>query len=255
MKANPELRKRIAEIFLTYYQDTAIQKSILSYCEDREVALIAITNDKEFPCKKLRNLKLDTETSFKYNVLNKFAFFKEPYNLYYSCAKYQFGVPIFYFTGDDKDTVKKRVKEWGMNCKKDVIQYDLSIDIDSPSFKDTKIAKEDTLKIYKHLSKKQPVEIRFTGCGFHLVLNNEWHGTDFNTKDLDKMYKKAIKLKNKYSELIDTHVIEPRRVIKIPNTLVYREGYENIMICKTLTLEQLEKLKLEDVTYAKIPQE
>ena len=54
MKANLELRKKVTEIFTSYYSNPDVVKSILPYhVEGRETCMIAITNDKEYPLKKL----------------------------------------------------------------------------------------------------------------------------------------------------------------------------------------------------------
>lgn len=253
MKANPELRKSISEKFLKYYSDDEVKKVIVPFHKYRETCLIAITYDKEFPFKKMRNLKMDNEPSYFFNIIKKFEYFKEPYNLYYSCAKYTSGLPIFYNVGDDKETVKERTKKWGLIHTSQMESFDLALDIDSPDFKKIKIAKEDTIQIYKYLYKtNKNMSIRFSGCGFHIVIPEYWKGSEIQKKDIDNMRKKAVKLKDKFSELLDTHVIEMRRVIKTPNSLVYKEGYPFIMKCKELTIEELEKFELEDYIYERI---
>jgi len=251
-RANPEFRKKIAERFLSYYKRMEVQKYILPYHFHRETALIGITNDKEYPYKKIRNLKLDDEKSFFYSIIRKFEVFKEPYNLYHSCASYRNGLPIFYYSGDSKETVKERQIQWLMCCSKQTESYDMSIDIDSPSFSKLKIAAQDTLRIANIISKRHEIEVRFTGCGFHIILKNYWKGTELKKKDMDKMKKFAEKYKNTQSELVDTHVIEPRRVIKTPHSLVYREGYRNIMKCEKMELVELQDFDQEAYIYEKL---
>jgi hypothetical protein len=152
--------------------------------------------------------------------------------------------------------VNNRKDLWGKILKSRITSYDLCIDIDSPDFKSLKYAREDTAVLYERLikDKNNMPSIRFTGCGFHIILKNFWvkKSVCFNSVDMRRMFKKVEKLKDEYSELVDTSIIETRRLIKTPNTLVYKEGYDKILICKELTIKQLNEFKLEDYVYEKV---
>lgn len=252
-RANPDYRRRIAEKFMSQYQNEELRKSFLEFHKNRETMLIAITNDRLFPLKKIRNLKYDALESFDYVIGGKFKFWKEPYNIYYSCARYKNGIPIFYYTGDSKEIVKQRQTIWKQNCHKEAVSFDMALDVDSPDFKSLKIAAQDTARIYKKFAKKHDdVSIRFSGCGFHLVAPNCWKGEGITDKDIMKIRKEAEGYKKTISDLVDTHVIEPRRVIKTPGTLVYKEGYRYIMKCKIISFEELENFNMENYIYEKL---
>lgn len=253
MKANPDLRKRVCSDFLEYYSKEEVQKDIVEQHKFRETGLISITLDKEFPKKKIRNLKLDNLSSFKYTILNAMEYFREPYNIYHSCAKYDNGLPIFFFSGMKKEEIEQRKKEWVEECNNKIISYDYYIDIDSPSFEALKLCADDTLNIYKKIIKKKDnVKLIFSGCGFHIVIP-EYLKKCPTEKDVNDLKKEVKKFNLKDSELVDYQVISLKRIKKTVNTLCFREGYKNIMLSRYIdNPDELKNFDYKKYVYKKV---
>ena len=255
MKPNPELRKRISEVFINYYSNPDIRKYITEAHRFKETGLIAVTNDKEFPKKKIRNLKLDLISSFDYTILNALRYFKEPYNVYHSCATYKNGLPIFFNNGMSKEEVNAKKEEWKNTRNDKITSFDYFLDIDSPSFETLPVIAQSTLEIYNFLKEyNENVKVIFSGCGFHLTIKDYIKGKP-TLEEIETLRSDAKKINEMFSEFVDYGVVEYKRIKKTPNTLVYREGYKNIMLCKEVeNIEELKNFKYKNYIYQKVKQ-
>jgi hypothetical protein len=118
----------------------------------------------------------------------------------------------------------------------------------------------DTHKICVDLDKKGIVySLRFSGCGFHIIIQYteipDYKKHSFNPFDKKNIFIHCNKLNKKYhdkiSEMVDFSINDARRIIKVPNTLVYNPAKTNerLLICKIINRDDLKKFDIKRYTY------
>lgn len=250
----------IIKIFEDYYKDYLHQLNILPFLYNRETALLNKTEYARF--NDLRNIRISEHKNFEYNVLNRIVKNKLPYNIYYSLAYYERGVPIFNFLGYT-DEEKERLKDsWKKDHWKTIKKYDWLIDVDAKNIKELEACAEDTEKICNKLEKKKiPYSLRFSGCGFHVVIPYQYipkkENYHFNPMEKNNIYTYCNEMNKEYyekiSELVDYGINDSRRIIKCPNTLVYNpEKTKNlILLCQIISKKDLKNFNIKRYTYGK----
>lgn len=148
-----------------WYNNFSVLHKLRKYTYNRELALLSPSWTKRNL--NIRNLKAHNTQGFKSirdwtNADDK----KIKLNYYYSLAEYKNGIPHQSFSHDKRKVINEK---WKFNHFKEMIGYDLFIDVDCPSheLRDLFIAHEDTIKIHNILNEyKIQHEVRFSGWDF-----------------------------------------------------------------------------------------
>jgi len=223
---NPEIMK----IYRRWYDRLDVQYEMIKHLRNRETVFISKDVNQSPP--SLRMCKIHS-TQHLQLYLKCFPYrLNYPYNLYYSVAKYEKGIPNQDLNFINKSNSIENL-EWKNNHFESMNCYDFVIDVDAPSHKDIEEAKQTAIKLHRlFLFHNVPHEIRFSGMGFHFIIIN--NGTFITTPNHEySVYKQYIKiakyLYSTVSELIDLKIYDSRRVIKVPYSLSIYD--EEIFIC------------------------
>ena len=154
---------------------------------------------------------------------------RKDYNLYYSLAKYDNGIPFGSLNLSDRD-----FGDWSRTNWKQIKGYDFLIDIDCQNHKEIDFAYYSAKKIKKFFDKcGTPYHLRFSGRGFHFIIDYDYFDNlnlSFDPKDEKNIYEFfmciAMKLHSLFSEMIDVGIYDLRRVCKIPYSLALYDGKE-----------------------------
>ena len=201
-----------------------VQFELIKQFKDREVVFI-----DPFDHIVMRMMRIHNTNHW--NAVAKWlCLYKKPRNMYYSLARYKEGIPYQVF---DFEARKPINKQWNEDHWKSIVGFDMLIDFDCDNDKQCEEVKKDVLKV-SELLKDVPHSIRFSGCGFHIVIESvylpkpksqEWYNPDkiisFYTlwEDILK------KLQKDYCGLIDVGITDSRRITKTPYSLaIYEEG-------------------------------
>lgn len=211
-----------------WYWIPQIKFKIISYCKNREVAFI---RSKYFDYTKLmvrRNNRMHSVQHMDF-FLKRIPFRKYAIQMYYSLAKYKNGIPYqspnFNLNRNDSS-----FKNWKLEHYKEMVGYDMLIDIDPIEGQDLQEGIKDTYEsaklVHKHLENQNIIhDIRFSGAGFHIIVPYQMLPDHlvFEKNDTNTVWAFATeyckRLSEKYSELIDVHINDSRRLCKIPYTL------------------------------------
>lgn len=216
-----------------YYSNFNVQYYFLHYLNNREFAFFPAKTKYSDNRMTKRNLRVHNIQGFQF-WLNRMHFFDSKninyncVNFYYSLATFKNGLPMT----DPKNislTVDKA--EWNANAYKEIVAYDMVIDIDSGTHEEIDFA-IDSAKMIKRLfdSYKIPYYLRFSGMGFHFVIPYRFFPLILSLNPHDKtniysyMSKIGDMMHDDLSELVDLGVYDSRRVLKIPYSLAI---YEN----------------------------
>jgi len=234
---------RLGEI-KTWYSRSDVKFEIIKSLYKREFACLipSWVTSQDIKRTSTRMLKCHNVQHFDYLINKSLRMFERnlPYNLYYSLARYQDGIPqqtANYSIRDNSEFEQKHFEY--MNG------YDFLIDIDAGSHDDIMEAHFSTEKIVEFFNKNNiPFELRFSGKGFHIVIPYKYFDAcflekqrlgelSFNPKqefNIYSVYSRIAKaLQKKFSEMIDLKIYDSRRVCKIPFSLAL---YENeIYVC------------------------
>lgn len=171
------------------------------------------------------------------------------YNIYTSLSCYKFGVP--------RSSLKlemRKFDDWKMDHWKQIISYNMLIDIDAKSFDEVDDAYNDAKKIKEYFDELNvSYYLHFSGCGFHFILPYSMFkhfNLSFNPKDSKNIYdfyKSIAKdMKEMLSGRIDLKVFDSRRVYKVPFTLSIYDGvltmcrpFQNEKDFDSFTLEKM----------------
>lgn len=168
-------------------------------------------------------------------------------NLYYSLAKYKDGIPMGSLYLKNRD-----FGNWIEDHWKQMMGYDFLLDIDADDHETLKYAFHSAKNIKKFFDDcKVPYYLRFSGCGFHFLISHQFlPKLSFDPKEDINIYKYckeiALKLYDKYSELIDTGIYDSRRVTKIPYSISLYEK-QNYLCLPFLTHLEFEHFKLDNM--------
>jgi hypothetical protein len=232
-----------------YYTCKSIKYFISQQTLNREMMVL----DKSKPNSAVRMLKCHNTNHFDYHFLKgstnflKQKFFK--FNIYMSVAKYKKGIPnqtvLAYNRKDNKEFIDMN-EDWKLNHWRQMSAYDFYIDVDAPEFEYLDYARDMTIKIFEYFDEHAiPYQLYFSGMGFHIKIPYEffaWTGWSFNPDAKDNIYKKYKEIAkifhDKFGELIDLSIYDPRRVIKVPYSLAYYDR-DNIFVCSPIGREDI----------------
>ena len=229
--------------YYLWYDIAKIKFYMIKYLFRRESALKMFDSMKMLRMLKIHNVQhIDVyKRAFHWN--------KNKWNVYYSLARYNSGIP-----NQTLNLLDRNDPEWKVNYWKEVVSHDLFIDIDASHHGEIEYAKLTAINLAKRFKENNiPYEVRFSGCGFHVIIPYEYFkdkNLSFNPKDEDNIYSYytliAKKLYMEVSDMIDYKLNDSRRLIKAPYSLALYRDY--IYVCLPLTDEELFDFKLENMT-------
>lgn len=199
-----------------------------------------------------RNLKCHNVTHLKF--LLKALDWREReliFNFYYSLARYQNGLP-----NQTMNMKNRNNDDWNLNHYKTMIGYDFLIDIDAGSHDDIYHAKDSMLMITDYFNRfNVPYYVKFSGKGFHIIIpHNATPVKSFDVNEKNNVYFEfssvAKLLYERFSEMIDTKIYDPRRLCKLSYSLAVYE--DDIFVCYPLHMRyDLENFNLDDYRLSK----
>lgn len=228
--------------YYKWYFIPKVKFEIIKYTKNRETSLI--THDKKIT---LRMLKIHSVQHIDIH-LKAINWFKLKWNMYYSLGKYENGIPNQTLNFRERDN-----SDWKKNHFKSMIIYDFMVDIDASDHNEIMASRDSALTIVKRFDKfKIPYELRFSGCGFHIIIPYSYFkdkGYSFDPSDKNSIYSAyslmAKKLNVEYSEMVDVNLNDARRLCKIPYSLAI---YEKIIyVCCPISLDQLKDFDIKDM--------
>jgi len=242
-----------------HYNNPATKFEIIKFTFNREVAILSpswVTN-KDHQRRSTRNFRCHNANHVDVILQNIVKAFKDPFpfNMYYSIAKYQDGLPKFSPNLQLRDT-----SQWNKEHYLHMTSYDFFIDIDAPDHSNVIHAHDDAIRISAFLNTYNvPYELRFSGCGFHIIIPHEYFETLHKSFDPNKenniytFYKQlAIWFSDQFTEFIDLNVYDSRRLCKLPYTIVQYENL-NVMCLPFTSNEAFLNFKILDAYIENIP--
>jgi len=245
--------KNNLETFKRYYDNIQTIYRILRYTYNREACLLSKDNT-DVKYKVMRHKKVENVTNFRLNVYDCIVYYKTCFNLYYSLARYKNGIPIFHpkLYGSFEGMKEAKIK-WKEEHHQHIESFDWLIDIDSPDYAHIDVAYNDALEISKALQEKKILhDIRFSGCGFHIVVEyeniphkEEYHFNPYKDGNIYAYLGKKTKYyHDRYSALVDYNLNDSRRITKTPYSLVYNHSKsKKIYLCRSLLKGEIFRLK------------
>lgn len=237
-----------------YYSNFNVQYYFLHYLKNREMAFLTGKSRESRNCVPMRNMRVHNIQSlqFYFNFLRAFEEGKF-YNLYYSLAEFKNGVPFRDLTGNNFE--KDRLNKWNEEAYKDIIAYDMLIDIDSGSFEEFNFAMLSAELLKKFFDTNNvPYHLRFSGMGFHFIIPDKYFkylNLSYNPNEDKNIYRYmsdvATWLNKNISELIDLSVYDSRRVCKIPYSLSFYQ--DKTFICQPI--HDLNSFDLKEMSLTK----
>jgi len=234
---------RLRKIYDNWYTQTYIQLEIVKFLKERELAIFETFDNT----KSVRNIKAHKLKDFHYWLM-RYNFFERYYNVYYSLASFENGLPNFSPKPEER---KKQTLEWNNNCHKYFQSYDLLLDIDAKSHEEMPIIHKQA-KSLKTLFDKNKISytLNFSGMGFHFILPYHTLSKNHNFIPADKgsifafAGKVMDKIKEKYVKNLDITVNDHRRVVKVPYSLaIYKP--EDVYVCFPLSDDEFENFELD----------
>jgi hypothetical protein len=158
----PNTQKTQLEQAKKWYTRLDVCYEIIKHTQNKELAVLTPQHLRQEANIFHRNLRCHNVQNLQH-CLTKYLNTGTPINIYNSLATYEKGVPV----PIDNNW-------WKTNHWKQIVAFDMLLDIDSPTQTHTNLAKETCLQIHKHLNSLQvPHQIRFTGNGFHIILPSQ----------------------------------------------------------------------------------
>lgn len=262
-KKQIEEEHKITEFMKAFYSDKEKTESMRQQMINREGALLhkgiyAESEDREQT--KSNNVRfkiLQSINDVHFSLFKLLIQNDKSYNVYYSLAEYNGPIPIVSKVGMDRETVQRNKEVWNYNHWKRMTGYDWLIDIDSENIDYIHGHVDTAIKVYKYLKIKQKVQeisIRFSGCGFHLIV--PFKNIPLKLKDVDEgqMFNPEYKYRSIYTNLnkinkhisdlfgtdIDTGLSDSRRLCKCPDTLVWNaKAGKHLMRSAIITYDEL----------------
>jgi hypothetical protein len=239
-----------------WYNRNEVKYKVIKYLFNREFALILPYDTVEKQVNKnIRMLRVHNVESLSYLLNKGFRIFEKGdlYNLYYSLAKFQDGIPY----QNISDMTQRTIDNWKFieNFNSEMVSYDFVIDIDAKGHYNMSFAVQTAVFIYELFTKFNiPIDLRFSGCGFHFVVENKLNEIEKYSLDNEKdfniynFFAYIAKILNRnVSEMIDYRIYDKRRVLKVPFSLA---NYKNaVYVCTPIySLEALKKFDLKNYT-------
>lgn len=227
------------ETYKNYYNRIDIKFEMVKLMREREVCFLDGRTT-------IRCAKIHTIDYFNMNWKNFKMGDKYFPNFYISVAKYNL-MPFFSFDLNERYNEQKIFRGSFENF---VIDYDLFIDVDMKG--DFEETYKNAKLIYFLFKEFIPFSIRFSGNGFHIIVDEEC----FDFIPLEKrvafhkyFLNKLINMIGLNKEVIDINVIQKRRVYKVPYSLDVKSG----RVCYPLTEEEFLNFKYDLVMPENIP--
>ncbi len=253
IRNNYEIRK----IATGYYYNLSIQYKFIPYLMNREFSMLTPNFYKKRDIEPInfRNMRVHNCQGFQYVIFKWFPIDRREavFNLYYSIATFKDGLPM---TSHNLKERKQHLDKWNKECYKEIIAYDLFIDIDMDTSEDIELARYTLTAVKTVLDAyNMPYQMRFSGNGFHIIVPYRVFkdlGYGFDPIDDNSIYKFfsdiLFSLNDKYSEMIDTGISDHRRLCKLPYSLALYE--DDIMLCRPLnTISEYRDFKIQNYKY------
>lgn len=248
----------IKKIELWYSQDK-VKDTIVNHTTRREFVLLTHRSfGEEYKKRNTRMLKCDSRKNISYLLDKGLKMFsrRTPFSFFYSLATFRRGIPFY----PVHDLGKRDFSGFFKDIQKEIVAYDLLIDIDAPTRDDIMYAHEVMQQVHQELMYEGlPHEVIFSGKGFHIkvpfdvMFDGDYSVNkivyQFTSGDWSKLIDQysllSKRLHEEYGDLIDTSVYDLRRICKIPNTLaVYPDA---VLVCAPLNDEPtLRNFNIED---------
>lgn len=242
------MKQDFEQVYL-WYNRIDVRYEIIKQLFKREFALLIPSWNKEEKYSKssTRNLKCHSVQHFDFILRAMgYKYHQQPYNFYKSMAIYKDGIPNQTMNMEKRDN-----NQWNKEHYNHIVGYDLLIDIDLDSHENIQWAWASANNIKTLFdSCKTPYTLRFSGRGFHFEIPYPYlPHKSFNPKDDDNIYKfchkVATRLKQRYSDLIDTGIYDSRRLCKLNYTLAIYE--KEIYVCYPFNMSwDFDSFSLED---------
>jgi len=246
------------EEYQQYYYRPDAKFKIITYTKCREVAILKPkgVQQKEYGMRLFTISSVqDIDWMFRFARMRQNSIY---YNLYHSVAKYEYG--SFFCK---LDTIERAAfkEKWLHEHWKHMTAYDFFIDIDG-DFIDFDITHSSALLIMDFLNDLGvPFRCRFSGKGFHFIVPHEhfiktlppeWQSFDVTQpKNIYLFFARTARyFYDSFSELVDTCIYDPRRLVKIPYSLSIYE--HDSYICHPInTVSEMMDFSLSEASYTK----
>ncbi len=235
------------KLYPDWYKIPAVKFEMIKFLNNREVAFLkpSFSTTKGMSTRMLRIHNVQSLDAWNKNLHVWEG--KKDYNMYHSIAKFKNGIPFSSFNLTDRD-----FGNWNRDCWQEIEEYDFFLDIDSGNHKELEFSCYSA-KVIKQLfdNLDVPYLLRFSGMGFHFIIPYRFFNyKNFNPHDDDNIYNIfmdiAIKLHNKFSEMIDLNIYDYRRVVKIPYSLALYK--DKSFVCLPLNSdEEFENFNLKNM--------
>jgi hypothetical protein len=215
----------------SWYDIAPVKFEIIKFLYYREFALI----DKKDSAKTIRMLKCHSVQHLDFILKNWIKIRQQDklVNLYYSLAKYQYGIP-----NQTPKLAERDNSYWNRNHWRQMEGYDFLIDIDAGDHSEIDWAKESMITICDFFDELiVPYELRFSGCGFHIIIPFRYlPPLSRDPYEKENIYQLlawvARHLYETKSEMIDTGIYDSRRICKVPYSLAVYDG--QLYTCKPI---------------------
>lgn len=253
MTCSTKEEKNNLKIFKEYYENSETIYRILRYTYNRETCLLS-KDSTDVKYNIMRHKKVENHKNFELNIYNCMLYYKTCYNIYYSLARYKYGIPVFHpKLFNSIEDMKEAKSRWKQIHHRHIKSFDWLIDIDSPDYAHIDVAYDDAMCISKALEEKKILhDVRFSGCGFHIIVEyeniphkEEYHFNPYKAGDIyTYLGKKTKYYHDRYSALVDYNLNDSRRITKIPFSLVFNASKsKKIYMCRSLLKGEIFKLK------------
>jgi len=247
------------KLYRDFYTNDEILFEMLKSTKNKELALIN-------PNFTIRCMYASSIKFLKWNINEFGAFNQNMSNFYFSLANVN-NMPVFSF---NRNLRQEQQEKFNPEFEKYVTGFDMFIDLDknqvpepnkmilkrlglkSPDLKT--YIKAYLIKDMKRLKEvfdenKIPYSIRFSGSGFHFVINDKYL-PNYSVNDKVKFCKNfAFDLKNWFAvDSIDLSIYDLRRLAKIPYTIDIKTGN----VCMPLDDKQAENFDYNDYYVANL---
>lgn len=232
-----------------WYKEIAIRFELSKNLYRREFALINKSDNN----RTIRMLKCHNVNHLDY-ILNSVVHMfdgNDLLNLYYSLAKYREGIPNQDLSKGLHNPTRDN-SEWNNRHFEEMTGYDFLIDIDCDTHEEIEYGHESLMYIMKLLNANAvKYEVRFSGCGFHIVIPYEFMPQlPLDPKADGNIYRLCSRIARylyaDYSELIDYKIYDSRRLCKLPYSMsAYPDNSKSYMCFPFHSTEQVKMFKLD----------
>lgn len=174
--------------------------------------------------------------------------YKRIQNHYISVCGFNKDIPFLKNGYVHKKENDKLRNDWFRNIEEHVEFYPMFIDIDMKTFENFETARMQCYNLVKEIQKDLDTTcyVQFSGRGYHILIMAKVKDAK-EVKRLTEIYKvTANNMKSTYY-LIDTQVLQPNRLMKLPLSLSFYE--EGCFLVTPLELNEILRYTLEDFKY------